>query len=189
MTLRRRDLVRLALLTGGWACGSDGQQGQQQPGPIDVEAAAVCLPDCYRAALAACQPQGQCVADPDLNGTDADGELWTCFDNGVRIHTSRRTQDGVITTNKWVESDGALCRSIESIEGPASSNFTIRNSQGQAVASAQVTSFPRMSVACGGGEVELDRQTDCGQAALLLMVPELALASACGAGSSSCKGL
>jgi hypothetical protein len=46
-----------------------------------------------------------------------------------------------------------------------------------------------MTVACGGGEYELDRQTDCGQAALLLMAPELDLAASCGSGSGSCEGL
>lgn len=189
--LERCQVVLLAVLAGAWSCGSDDQQGLQQPSPIDIDididAVATCLPDCYRAALADCKPQGPCVTDQALSANGADGELWTCFDNGVRIHTSRTTANGVVTTHKSVQSNGALCRNIESSEALAIAKFTIENSQAQTVASVQVTSFPGMTVACGGGEFELDRRTDCGQAALLLMVPEVAF-PACGAGLGSCQG-
>jgi hypothetical protein len=174
-----RSLIGLMFAsTLGWSCGGDPET------PL-APVVATSIPDCYRMALETCSPQGACLAEAALGANGDNGDVWVCFANGVRMHTTKHTQAGVVTTTKSVEKSGALCRTIESMEGPAGATFTVKNSQGDEVASVRFTAFPGMTLSCGGRDYQLDRETETARTALSMMAPELALASSCTAGA--CK--
>src|SRR5688572_10076006 len=48
----------------------------------------VCPSECLSAAFQSCQPQGACVIEADGPVNAAGGEVWLCFENGVRIHAT-----------------------------------------------------------------------------------------------------
>jgi hypothetical protein len=171
-----KQLVLAALLAGaGWSCDAK----EKDPG----SPATACVPECLRRATESCQPQGGCVGEASPGSNASAGEVWVCFANGVRLHTTRSS---VGNTTKVVEENGSLCRTIESSEGAEGGSFTIKNAWSEQVAILQYSSFPDMTVTCGGAEHKLDRTSDCGRAALLLLAPELSMLRSCAPGS--CKG-
>jgi hypothetical protein len=176
-TIRAKQLLLAALLAGaGWSCDdAEADRGRS--------ATAACVPSCLRRAMESCQPQGSCVGEASPDSSATSGQVWLCFANGVRLHMIRSS---VESTTQVVEENGKLCRTIESTEGAEGGRFIIKNAEGEQVAALWYSSFPDLTISCEGAEHKLDRTSDCGRAALLLLGPDQSKIRSCIPGS--CQG-
>jgi hypothetical protein len=162
------------LLVAAWVLGVGSACGQNPDEPL---APATCPLECLSVALEACQPRGACVGETAGSPSSDNFVVRTCFENGVKLHMTRTRAAEVFNYTKVVEQDGRLCRTIETEEGPSGSFVTVKDSNGEIAATIRITSFPRMTVLCGGTEYELDKTTACGRESLVRLAPEMAMMS------------
>jgi hypothetical protein len=142
----------------------------------------VCPTDCLTATLQSCHPQGACVVEAAGPVNAARGELWLCFENGVRIHVTGSSSTSMHSSVRVIEDQGKLCRTIEAEEGAAGGLFTVKNELGQISVTMRYADYPSMTVSCGGADYAVDRRTECGKMALLSMAPEFSLVQSCKSG-------
>ena len=133
----------------------------------ETEVDSSCLPDCYRQAFETCQPAGGCTAEVDPGSSVARTEDWICFENGVRTHLVATMEGGSLSSTTDIGTSTGACRRLEAMEGTTGGFFTMKDGNGVVLATATVTSYPGITIACGNMEQQLDRTTPCGRAALL----------------------
>jgi hypothetical protein len=147
--------------------GSGGPSGTGGA-PATTEVDLSCLPDCYRNAFETCQPEGACTVEVAPNPSAARVESWMCFNNAVTSHMIG-TMDpaGNIANTTELSTPAGPCRRFEIMESAAGAFYTMKDGSGAILATATITSYPGMTIACANNtEVELDRNTPCGKAAL-----------------------
>lgn len=144
--------------------GPSGDGGADAGSDIDFS----CLPDCYRQAFETCQAAGTCTSAIDPASSAARLEAWSCFGNGVTFHLSQTMENGgTISSTEEFSTSSGLCRRLEIMEGTSGGFFTMKDGNGVTLATAKITSYPGITIACGNMEMELDRTTPCGRAATL----------------------
>jgi hypothetical protein len=140
-----------------------GDAGAEADTPVDFS----CLPDCYRQAFETCQPAGACAAEVAPGSSVARTEDWICFENGVRTHLVGTMDGGSLSSTTDISTSTGACRRLEVMEGTTGGFFQMKDGNGVVLATATMTSYPGITIACGNMEKQLDRTTACGRAALL----------------------
>lgn len=155
------------------ACGGDdGARAGSTPtgtggAPATTEVDVSCLPECYRNAFETCQPAGACTIQVDPNASAARVESWMCFENAVTSHLiGTMDADGNIANSTELSTSAGPCRRLEVMQSAAGAFFTMKDGNGVILATATMTSYPGITIACGDTELQLDRNTPCGRAAL-----------------------
>ena len=126
-----------------------------------------CLPDCYRQAFETCQPAGACMTDVAPGSSMARIEDWICFANGVHTHLVETMAGGSLSSTTEISTSAGMCGRLEIMEGPSGAFFTMKDGNGVVLATATMTSYPGITIACGNMEQRLDRTTPCGKSAVL----------------------